>query len=168
MSEQVTISKSELDALRADKARLDYLDECNRRLNAKSGTLYGWRLVQSHNVNRLMLNFPNGVDLHDSQAVGCHPTGHLSVRDAIDGAACYRITSDANSDQLVAESLREWAVLWRLDGDVVYCRLCNRGICYSRRGEALNHSADCKTKMAYPWELLTALCGPISEELRTA
>jgi len=48
-----------------DTARLDFLDECNRRLNAQYGTNYGWRLILNHNVNRLMLGHLD-VDLDDS------------------------------------------------------------------------------------------------------
>lgn len=62
-----------------DKARLDYLDRCNAALNAHYGTAYSWRLIQSHNVNRLMLGNYYDVDLNDSQ-----PHGLPSCRDAID------------------------------------------------------------------------------------
>ncbi|WP_245892554.1 hypothetical protein [Novosphingobium guangzhouense] len=64
--------------LEADKARLDYLDRCNAALNAHYGTTYRWKLIQSHNVNRLMIGGFD-VDLHDSQ-----PHGLPSCRDAID------------------------------------------------------------------------------------
>lgn len=53
-------------ALEEDKARLDFLDECNIRLNAKYGTSYGWKLILNHNVNRLMLGHMD-VDLHDTE-----------------------------------------------------------------------------------------------------
>jgi hypothetical protein len=65
-------------ALEADKARLDYLDEANIRLNAKYGTTYRWRLVMNHNVNRLMLG-DQDVDLQDSE-----PNALRSCRLAID------------------------------------------------------------------------------------
>ena len=58
--------QGELEATREDKKRLDFLDECNRRLNAYSGTTYGWKLILNHNVNRLMLGHM-AVDLHDSE-----------------------------------------------------------------------------------------------------
>lgn len=62
-----------LDAIKRDRLRLDFLDECNRRLNEKCGSSYGWELILSHNVTRLMMESPfcaerAGVDLHDSQA----------------------------------------------------------------------------------------------------
>jgi hypothetical protein len=62
----------------ADKARLDFLDEANRRLNAYSGTTYRWKLIFNHLVNRLMLGHL-AVDLHDQDA-----RGHHSCRGAID------------------------------------------------------------------------------------
>jgi hypothetical protein len=64
----------------ADTARLDFLDQCNRRLNQQSGSEYRWALVLNHNVNRLMLG-PMAVDLHDSAA-----NGLPSCRQAIDAA----------------------------------------------------------------------------------
>jgi len=75
--------RAEIEALRGDKARLDYLDECNRRLNTKYGTSYGWKLIINHNVNRLMLDSPSGmqVNLHDSEAGN---TKLPSCRKAID------------------------------------------------------------------------------------
>ncbi|GEM_PF-5338984 len=71
--------RAAIAALQADKARLDYLDRCNAALNAHYGTAYSWRLIQSHNVNRLMLGNYYDVDLNDSQ-----PHGLPSCRDAID------------------------------------------------------------------------------------
>jgi hypothetical protein len=78
--------RSELEAERErresaeeDKARLDFLDQCNRNLNEYCGTVYRWRMVMSHNVNRLFLRDLKTVDLHDSE-----PHGLSSCRDAID------------------------------------------------------------------------------------
>lgn len=70
-------------ALREDKARLDYLDKCNHRLNSRYGTSYGWKLILNHNVNRLMLDTPSGmaVDLHDTEGGSAKFT---SCRKAID------------------------------------------------------------------------------------
>lgn len=72
-------------ALLEDKARLDWLEKQRTALNAHTGSRYGWQLVQSHLVNRLMLPTPEvgemaGVDLHD--------TGPMAddVRAAIDRA----------------------------------------------------------------------------------
>ncbi|WP_235037758.1 MULTISPECIES: hypothetical protein [unclassified Novosphingobium] len=62
-------AEAECAELRADRARLDYLDRCNTALNARYGTAYGWKLIQSHNVNRLMIG-DFDVDLHDSQSHG--------------------------------------------------------------------------------------------------
>ena len=66
--------------LEADKTRLDFLDECNAALNARSGTVYGWAMVMNHNVNRLMTERHHlAIDLHDSKAHGAP-----SCRGAID------------------------------------------------------------------------------------
>jgi hypothetical protein len=69
LSQQARIATLEAKLARAeqDTARLDFLDECNTRLNAKYGTEYGWRLILNHNVNRLMLGPRMDVDLHDSE-----------------------------------------------------------------------------------------------------
>lgn len=61
-----------------DKARLDFLDQANARLNARYGTTYRWRMVMNHNVNRLFLG-DLAVDLEDSDA-----NGLPSCRDALD------------------------------------------------------------------------------------
>jgi hypothetical protein len=66
--------------LREDKARLDFLDGLNVRLNEHCGTKYRWELTMTHNVNRLSLKFPT-VDLNDMAARGLK-----SCRDAIDKA----------------------------------------------------------------------------------
>ncbi|MEO1361120.1 MAG: hypothetical protein AAFU81_12330, partial [Pseudomonadota bacterium] len=72
--------KSELEELRADKARLDFLDEANHRLNEQAGSKYGWEIIFNHNVNRLMIaNSRLAVDLNDARAYG-----YKSCRDAID------------------------------------------------------------------------------------
>ncbi len=62
----------------SDTARLDFLDRCNARLNAKYGTNYHWKLILNHNVSRLMLGHLE-VDLNDAEARGLP-----SCRDAID------------------------------------------------------------------------------------
>jgi hypothetical protein len=71
---------AENEALREDKARLDFLDEANARLNEQAGSKYGWELIFNHNVNRLMTKQGHlSVDLNDAKA-----HGHKSCRDAID------------------------------------------------------------------------------------
>lgn len=81
----ITISEKEHNALLDDKERLDWLEQRRRALNAHCGSRYGWKVVQSHLVNRLMLETPEvcamaGVDLHDTGA------GSDDVRVAIDKA----------------------------------------------------------------------------------
>ena len=74
-------------SLEADKARLDWLDSANARLNAKYGTRYKWQVILNHNVARLMLGDMQ-VDLHDTD-----PNGLPSCRDAIDAARGNRLSS---------------------------------------------------------------------------
>jgi hypothetical protein len=62
--------RREVDALRADRDRLDYLDAINIRKNAQNGTTYGWRLSENH----------NRIALED------HDWRKLPVRTAIDTA----------------------------------------------------------------------------------
>ena len=70
--------RREVEEARADKARLDFLDECNARLNTHHGTTYGWEMVMNHDVNRLMTGHL-AVDLNDAKA-----HGFKSCRGAID------------------------------------------------------------------------------------
>lgn len=56
----------ELSEARKDTNRLDFLDRCNRALNGRYGTNYGWKLIRNHNVNRLMSEGME-IDLHDSE-----------------------------------------------------------------------------------------------------
>lgn len=71
----------------SDTKRLDWLDARNRALNAHYGTVYGWKVVLSPNVTRLMTERPPiagfiaDVDVHDSAT-----RGHDSVRAALDEA----------------------------------------------------------------------------------
>ena len=77
--EDLRLLLSDYERMRADERRLDFMDEANRRLNAKYGTTYGWRLIMNHNVNRLFLRDLNTLDLDDNQANGLR-----SCRAAID------------------------------------------------------------------------------------
>ena len=74
----------------ADSARLDWLDARNASLNNHYGTNYGWRLILSPNVVRLMRDghasvsgYLTDIDLHDSEG-GTRKA--RSCRDAIDAA----------------------------------------------------------------------------------
>lgn len=69
---------AEIERLLKDSARLDFLDEMNSKLNAWAGTVYRWKLIMNHNVNRLMLGHLQ-VDLNDAE-----PHAHASCRLAID------------------------------------------------------------------------------------
>lgn len=68
-----------------DTQMLDWLDGRNRALNNRYGTEYGWEVVLSPNVTRVMTKrqpadsgYVADVDVHDSRA-----HGHTSVRTAI-------------------------------------------------------------------------------------
>lgn len=83
---ELALARSENRMLQRDKRRLDFLDECNRRLNEECGSSYGWELILSHNVTRLMMESPfmaerAGVDLHDSQVPA---QAKKTCREAID------------------------------------------------------------------------------------
>lgn len=85
--------QKEIASLRADRARLDWLEKRRVALNAHCGSAYGWEVVQSHLVNRLMLRTPEvcamaGVDVNDTG------TGGKDIRHAIDDAM--RASSLAN------------------------------------------------------------------------
>ena len=81
-------AKAECARLREDAERLDFLDRMNASLNAHYGTNYGWRLVQSHQITRLMSGehrggFVGDIDLNDQDG---SRDGAASCRDAIDAA----------------------------------------------------------------------------------
>lgn len=78
---QLSEALARLERLEGDTKRLDFLDWLNRRLNAASGTVYRWKLITNHNVNRLTSGSRLDIDLHDSQA---GKAGLPSCRDAID------------------------------------------------------------------------------------
>ena len=77
---------AEMEEALEDKARLDFLDECNARLNAHYGTTYRWQMVMSHNVTRLMLGHMV-VDLNDADGSN---RALPSCRGAIDAARLAR------------------------------------------------------------------------------
>lgn len=162
MSETITIPKSEYDQLVADKRRLDFLDATRRALNAASGNVcYGWKFIMSHNVRRLMAGPDlkhHFVDLNDAQGVTPPYGGCSSVRVAIDRE--FRSLSgeqDPTDERLIGHRLMEFGRQWQVDGDVIRCRECGRGMGFTNRREALNHRADCKTYYGYPWALLENL-----------
>lgn len=70
--------KARVAELEQDRARLDFLDRANNRLNAAYGTQYRWQLIMNHNVNRLASGHLV-IDLHDMA-----PNGVPSCRTAID------------------------------------------------------------------------------------
>lgn len=80
-----------VDNLMADKQRLDFLDDINKTLNRRYGTRYGWRLILSPHVVRLLSEhgghsgYLGAVDLNDSDA-----RGDVSCRVAIDNAIARR------------------------------------------------------------------------------
>ncbi len=71
--------RAEVEALRKDKARLDWFDRLNSALNKHYGTGYHWKVVVNHSVNRLILN--QDIDMSD-----WHANGLRTCREAIDAA----------------------------------------------------------------------------------
>lgn len=81
-------AEAECARMREDAERLDFLDRMNASLNAHYGTNYGWRLVLSHQITRLMSGehrggFVGDIDLNDQDG---SQDGASSCRDAIDAA----------------------------------------------------------------------------------
>lgn len=75
-----------VEELLADAERLDWLDSMNAALNERNGTVYGWRLILSPNIVRLLAEHhaegrKGNIDLNDANAR--MPT---SCRAAIDAA----------------------------------------------------------------------------------
>lgn len=80
--------QSEVEALRKDAERLDWLDRMNAALNERNGTTYNWRLILSPNIVRLMAGihhngYVGDIDLNDANS---GRESHRSVRAAIDAA----------------------------------------------------------------------------------
>ena len=66
----IIISRKEWEALKKDKERLDFLEDCHTKLNQKYGTDYGWEVIINHNVVRMMMNCQGGlkeIDLNDAR-----------------------------------------------------------------------------------------------------
>lgn len=57
-------------------------------------------------------------------------------------------------NQVNNEALRTLAKNWKLDGDLLVCRECERGLIASREGEPLAHRAGCKNVNNHPWNAL--------------
>jgi len=56
------------------------------------------------------------------------------------------------------DSLRAFGVLFKLDGDLLRCRLCNRGIVASRADEDMAHEFGCDARnQLRPWARLRAI-----------
>ena len=74
------IREEAVEEYKKDRERLDFLDKCNQQLNKVYGTDYGWELILTHNVTRLMRGYGE-IDLNDQK--GGNDKGK-SCRDAID------------------------------------------------------------------------------------
>lgn len=82
------LKSSPLPMANEDRERLDFLDRLNAALNKRYGTAYGWKLILSPNVVRLMSGrqekgYVGDIDLNDS---GCRHESFSSCRAAIDAA----------------------------------------------------------------------------------
>jgi hypothetical protein len=80
--------EAECERLRADKARLDWLDQQNAALNRHYGTTYQWKVILSQNITRLMTGrqwggYCGDIDLNDANS-GTNAVA--SCREAIDEA----------------------------------------------------------------------------------
>ena len=71
-SSELTRLRAEVEELRKDKERLDWLDQVNAKRNADNGTVYGWKFEQNHLRSSL-------TDHHYKPA-------HVDVRTAITAA----------------------------------------------------------------------------------
>lgn len=76
--------RAKLDAAAVDAERLDWLDSLNAALNKRNGTTYGWKLILSPMIVRLMAGqhkagFVGDLDLNDANT-----NGAASCRAAID------------------------------------------------------------------------------------
>jgi len=66
------------------------------------------------------------------------------------------------SSALLAVGVWCWSKEWKLQGDVMWCRSCKRGIHITRMGTPLNHNAGCKNaEDLHPWHGLARLMAPI-------
>lgn len=123
----------------ADTARLDFLDRCNARLNAESGTSYHWKLTLNHNVSRLMLGHLE-VDLNDAEARGLP-----SCRDAIDAKMreCGTPVLASAPSTVVGEEQEECRAVLRayLDGIGTICGANNREAAFLERIEDMAKAA---------------------------
>jgi hypothetical protein len=55
-----------------------------------------------------------------------------------------------------ADALNRLADSYRVNGDLMECRKCNRGIHVSRMGETMNHAADCPNEDdPNPWSIMS-------------
>lgn len=109
----------------SDTMRLDFLDECNRRLNASYGTNYHWKMVMNHNVNRLMLGSLK-VDLNDAEA-----NGLKSCRAAIDveiKRTGYKPKPDGELPRAAAEALNTLEELATAEADLAKAREVIQGL----------------------------------------
>jgi len=65
------------------------------------------------------------------------------------------------------QALMDLFRLYRWNGDVMYCRTCNRGIHFTRRKEQMHHASDCQgAGDLNPWELLHQCIAELPRELQ--
>jgi chromosome segregation ATPase len=76
---------AEVERVKRDKERLDFLDRLNASLNKSFGSTYGWTIIVNHNVNRLVLGGLI-VDLNDMEAHGL-PSCRKAIDEFISRAA---------------------------------------------------------------------------------
>lgn len=93
---------AECERLRADAARLDYLDALNDRKNIQNGTRYGWGLTE--NCNRIALEDHHFPVLGVREAIdaariksGVRDCAKCGVKNIPKGAYCKGINCPLNS-----------------------------------------------------------------------
>lgn len=63
---------------------------------------------------------------------------------------------------LLAAELMTFSKYWKLDGDLIRCQSCGRGIHCTNSKEPLHHASDCKNSvLLYPWHNLQTLANAV-------
>jgi len=107
-----------------------------------------------------------------------HPIQPLGIaEDGVLRFKCNAIVREAGREGAAAMTetidamLLEFADRFHLDGDLLRCTSCNRGIVASRQDEDFVHAPSCNLRMVKgrPWSTLQAiLAGPLVDAMNTA
>jgi hypothetical protein len=85
LERKLNAANARIAELEKDKTRLDALELWRKILNQHCGSSYGWEVVRSHNVNRIMVRSPY---VCEPQAIDVNDFAHggKDIRAAIDEA----------------------------------------------------------------------------------